>query len=152
MKYLVATTETQGMTEGDFAWARPGEVVHLPVFVCHAWDGPCGCGRSFCGVDSHKATTTAVVVDDPAMTIDRLQASVLRSLADGGWGDDPDLLFACLDPILDVVDGLDVGTVLGFRVEGTDDDPVPPVQSFRNRSIEDLIHRIEASAPGGRRQ
>ena len=150
MKYLVATTETQGMTRGDFAWARPGEVVHLPLFVCHPWDGPCGCGRSFCGTDSHKATTSAVVVDDPEMSLGRLQAIVLRSLADAGWGDDPDALFACLDPILDVVEDLDVGTVLGFRVEGTDNDAVPPVQSFRNRSAEQVIGKIEALVGSGR--
>ena len=57
MKMLVATKETQGKRRNDFCWATEGELVRF-AFQCdgEAVDGRCGCRRSFCGLDSHKAS------------------------------------------------------------------------------------------------
>jgi hypothetical protein len=46
--------------------------------------GPCGCGRGFAGAASHRATTTAMVVDSE-MTRDDVILAFETSLSDGGW-------------------------------------------------------------------
>jgi hypothetical protein len=44
----------------DFCWTSDGEVLTLPDFPCGEAD-VCGCGSSFAGVTSAKATTWGVV-------------------------------------------------------------------------------------------
>jgi hypothetical protein len=84
MRVLVATRETQGQRTDDFYWANDGELV-LPPLVC---DSPvCGCDRSFVGIDSHKATTTAMVAERPDVTPQSLKELVRANLKDGGWLD-----------------------------------------------------------------
>jgi hypothetical protein len=66
MKLLVATARTQGGRDNDYNWCIEVELVRIGE-VC-AWDradpdGGCGCGRGFGGLNSHRATTTAMVVD-----------------------------------------------------------------------------------------
>jgi hypothetical protein len=66
MKLLTATREGQGDRDGDFCFAVEGELV-FAGFVC-ARDredpaGGCGCGRAFSGLNSSRATTTALVRD-----------------------------------------------------------------------------------------
>lgn len=64
MRVLTATTRLQGSRPGDFCWTVDGELVYLGL-VCQRDeddpDGGCGCGRSFSGLNSHRATTTALV-------------------------------------------------------------------------------------------
>jgi hypothetical protein len=64
MKVLVATKKTQGFRNNDFSWADEGEYVGF-AFECdgEVVDGTCGCRRSFTGLGSHKATTTAEVAE-----------------------------------------------------------------------------------------
>jgi hypothetical protein len=81
MKYLVATQYGQGSRENDFFWANEGEPLHFGV-ECDREDidGPCGCKRSLCGVDSAKATTTFRVAEvDACQTINRLRDHFVRN-------------------------------------------------------------------------
>jgi hypothetical protein len=45
----------------------------------------CGCGRGFAGVASHRATTTAKVIDLPELNLAGYESAIAKSLADGGW-------------------------------------------------------------------
>lgn len=69
MKVLTATHATQGQRTNDFDWCVDGELVMQPPFVCGTDldnpDGGCGCGRSWAGLNSERATTTAIVADVP---------------------------------------------------------------------------------------
>jgi len=62
------TRETQGFRESDFCWAEVGELALLN-FPCERdriavnIDGFCGCRRSFSGRKSHKASTTAILLE-----------------------------------------------------------------------------------------
>jgi len=97
MKLLTATTETQGRHPDDFAWCTPGELV-TPA-GSFLWeispDGGCNCGcrRSFAGLSSHKATTTAIVADLNEFSFEDL-VTVVRGYRDSaGWAEsglDPD--------------------------------------------------------------
>ena len=55
------------------------------------WKNPtCGCTRGFAGLNSHRATTTARVVERPDLTIEALSQLLATSLHDGGWLDSAD--------------------------------------------------------------
>ena len=60
MLVLVATTDTQGEVAGDYFQGVDGELV-TPVTVECCVPDRCGCGRSFPGLVSARATTTALV-------------------------------------------------------------------------------------------
>jgi hypothetical protein len=78
MRILVAA---DGGREGDFAWTHPGEPVSLPW----SWPG-CTAFGAFVGIDSRRATTTAVVADDVRLTVEILASRLLCSFrASGGW-------------------------------------------------------------------
>lgn len=66
MKVLVATAALQGTRSDDFNFCIEGELVWIGS-VCSTDradpDGGCGCGRSFAGMASHRATTTARVAE-----------------------------------------------------------------------------------------
>lgn len=64
MRVLASTTATQGERKNDFCFVPEGELVTLP-FECDGErvDGRCGCRRSFAGMQSHRATTTAKVIE-----------------------------------------------------------------------------------------
>jgi hypothetical protein len=78
-------TASVGDQPGDFAWTVPGEMVYLG-FVCdrdlmEGRDRGCGCGRSFSGLTSRKATTVAVVAD-----LDLTRDDIIRDgITQGGW-------------------------------------------------------------------
>lgn len=77
----VAATDTD---PGGFSWTQDGELVY-PAWVCTDEDPYiCGCGRAFAGLDSHRATTLAVIHDIP-ISVHNLRQAVARSLARGGW-------------------------------------------------------------------
>jgi hypothetical protein len=88
MKVLVATSATQGVRESDYHWCIEGELVWISI-ACRADqenpDGPCGCGRGFAGMSSHRATTTAMVKELDGFTHDDLVAALHGSLAVQGW-------------------------------------------------------------------
>lgn len=117
MKILVATALTQGMHPGDYHHCVEGEL----VWVQDPCDRdirdsrmPCGCGRGFAGAASHRATTTARVVES-VLTRKELVMAFRTSLKDGGWpvdwADDvaDDNIFAAAQ--------FPTGTVVGRRLE-----------------------------------
>lgn len=92
MKLPTATTESQGEQEGDFCHAIEGELVLVeePCATDRADpDGGCGCGRSFAGLSSHRATTT-VVIRDLELTRADVELAVAGYYVSGGSG--PDVL------------------------------------------------------------
>jgi len=84
MLVLVATSEMQGREDGDYCSTVDGELVTPITFECCVPD-TCGCGRGFPGLVSAGATTTAMVVDRTAITLQLLRQSVTDSLDRGGW-------------------------------------------------------------------
>lgn len=86
MKVLIATSELQGMAPGDDHHALDGELV-TPVVVECADGERCGCRRGFPGLGSTRPTTTAIVVDRPALTPEDLRDAIADSLERDGWLD-----------------------------------------------------------------
>ncbi|MET0191305.1 MAG: hypothetical protein ABW212_20065 [Pseudonocardia sediminis] len=89
MKVLVATKLTQGRRTNDYDHCIDGELVLVQVGVVCARDrgdpdGGCGCGRGFGGLNSHRATTTALVADVPLTRADHIEA-IRSSLVAQGW-------------------------------------------------------------------
>ena len=112
MQVLVATTETQGSRDTDFSWTVDGELVRLPGIEC--CDPRCGCGRSWAGIASSKATTTCRVAE---VDIDRdaLRAAFTGALEREGWlppGEDRTWVDEFVDSHLDIAESFPVGTVL----------------------------------------
>jgi hypothetical protein len=118
MRVLTATASSQGMLDNDFDFTVEGELVWVG-FVCETDrrdpDGGCGCGRSFCGLSSHRATTTAQVRD---LLLSR--ADVIAALGgyyeSAGYGRvPPDELGAEVDDLLQLVATWDAGTIIERR-------------------------------------
>lgn len=87
MRMLVATAHMQGFLSNDYHYCIEGELVWLQEPCARDRgnaDGPCGCGRGFAGAASHRATTTAWVIDSELTRRD-LVLAFRTSLADGGW-------------------------------------------------------------------
>lgn len=86
MNILVSTEQTQGQRENDFCFTHDGEPLRIHGFECdgEGIDGPCGCRRSFVGMQSQLATTTALVIKSP-LSVHVLRKQVRKNLADGGW-------------------------------------------------------------------
>jgi hypothetical protein len=115
IRVLVATRQTQGWRSNDFCHALPGEIVYLGTTCDGATpDDRCGCARSFCGVDSGRATTTAVVAE---LALDRegVVALVAAARLAGGWTDDQSVAQASVGPLLGLVADEAVGTVFDIR-------------------------------------
>ena len=89
MLILVATSETQGQRKSDFNHCLNGEPVQLG-FECDSdkdkIDGGCGCRRSFTGLHTSKATTTAKVIEVRDWDIDLYRREFLKTFYDEGWG------------------------------------------------------------------
>lgn len=122
MKVIVASQATQGTRTDDFSWTLEGELVHLPPIECAS--GPaCGCERSFVGVASQRATTTAEVAERELAEDDVVRA-VYDALVDGSYVE-PEvpgqrregqwLAYALVADLLELADRTPVGTVLGRR-------------------------------------
>ncbi|GAA1811814.1 DUF7715 family protein [Actinomadura chokoriensis] len=87
MKLLTATNAGQGLRANDFDWCVEGELVHIGMVCARDRDDPdggCGCGRSFAGLNSHRATTTAMVRDVPGFTEDDYVMAIRSSLEQQG--------------------------------------------------------------------
>jgi hypothetical protein len=117
MKVLVATVETQGQRPNDFNYCVEGELVTVGL-VCATDrrdpDGGCGCGRAFAGLNSHRATTTAVVKEVGLSEDDYVEA-LRSSLAQQGWptSDVPELA----GWLAHLVSEWPVGTILERRID-----------------------------------
>lgn len=121
MRVLVATEETQGDREDDYAWATPGELVMFGVICATDLRGTgrgCGCGRAFAGLHSQRATTTAQVAEWAA-SLDDLVLAFRDSLSTGGWleygtpEDAEEMVRLSVMEALLVADRYPVGTVIG---------------------------------------
>ncbi len=87
MHVLKSTTDGQGTRKNDFSFTDEGELVYIGM-ECggnERIDGGCGCRRSFSGMESHKATTTAKVWDAPKLTLKGLTYALRESLEEAGW-------------------------------------------------------------------
>ena len=88
MLVFEATDQLQGQRPTDYHHAWTGELVYLTFQECQ--NPKCGCTRGFAGLDSHRATTTALVVERSDLTIEALSQLLATSLHDGGWLDSAD--------------------------------------------------------------
>lgn len=135
MQLLVATTRTQGQVPGDYNFCIPGEVLWFS-WVCdrdrrntqHA----CGCGRGFGGLTSHRATTTAEVVERD-FSPDELRLAIRTSLADQGWlpsslpaDEQAEIVDEAVGHMLSIAALLPVGTIVRRDVD--DVHAYPPLQ------------------------
>jgi len=87
LKLLTATNVSQGYRDNDFALCVEGELVHIGEVCARDKgnpDGGCGCGRSFAGLNSHLATTTAMVREIPGFTDDDYVLALRSSLEQQG--------------------------------------------------------------------
>ena len=84
MYVLVATKETQGDRGNDYGWTVEGELVFVPTIECR--EPRCGCSRGFAGVSSHRATTTAMVVDRPELDHDGYRDALFDAMTEQGYG------------------------------------------------------------------
>ncbi len=119
MKVMVATNRTQGERANDYDWCIDGELVRVGTVCARDRDDPdgdCGCGRGFGGLNSHRATTTAIVAEVPLTREDYVEA-IRSSLQQQGW--DP---CACCsvdeaDDLVALVADWPVGTVVERRLD-----------------------------------
>ena len=89
MRVLVATHRTNGDAPRDYNFRVEGELVYMQgpcASDLRDPDGPCGCGRGFAGMSSHRATSTVLVVDTN-LSLDEVRAALRSSLEAGGWLD-----------------------------------------------------------------
>lgn len=87
MKVLVATARTQGTRPNDYHCCIEGELVRIGEVCARDQadpDGGCGCGRGFGGLNSHRATTTAMVAEVPLAREEYVEA-IRSSLQQQGW-------------------------------------------------------------------
>lgn len=118
MKLLTATTVTQGYRDNDFDWCVEGELVHIGV-VCDRDlddpDGGCGCGRAFAGLNSHRATTTALIREVPGFTGADYVEAIRSSLEQQGY-DSSHAEHAAAE-LLILVRGWPPGTIVERRLD-----------------------------------
>ncbi len=87
VKILVATGLTQGTNPDDYHYCVEGELVWIQEPCDRDRNDPadaCGCSRGFAGAASHRATTTAMVIESD-MTREDVVLAFVTSLTDGGW-------------------------------------------------------------------
>jgi hypothetical protein len=117
MKILVATSFTQGTSPSDYHHCIEGELVWLQE-PCdrdkNDPDGPCGCGRGFAGAASHRATTTAMVVES-GLARDDVVLAFRTSLSDGGWP--IEWADEVADENLEIAAGLPAGSIIIRKLE-----------------------------------
>jgi hypothetical protein len=117
MNVLVATSLTQGVRQGDYHYCIEGELVWVQEPCDRDLrnpEGPCGCGRGFAGAASHRATSTAVVVDSE-LTREDLILAFKTSLDDGGWP--VEWAEAVVDENIHLANQFPAGTVVERRLD-----------------------------------
>ena len=119
MKVLTATSRTQGQRPGDFTWCVEGEIVTPVRLICdrdmlNPGRG-CGCGRSFAGLNSHRATTTALVNELGGYTLSDLAEAVRSYREQAGWPTGDAALEAT--QIVEMAEQYPAGTVLEIRLD-----------------------------------
>src|SRR5690349_14110553 len=118
MKVLVATSETQGQRGNDFDFCVEGELVTVGL-VCAADeydpDGGCGCGRAFAGLNSHRATTTAMIREIEGFTRADYIEAIHSSLSQQGW--DPATAEDEADELISLIRDWPAGAVAERRLD-----------------------------------
>jgi len=122
MRILTATSRTQGQRASDFHWCIEGEVVTPVRVICDrdrelGPDGGCGCGRSFAGLSSHKATTTAIVREISGYTLEDLTEAVRSYRQQAGCDDGQAEAEAEAALIAETAARYDEGTILELRLD-----------------------------------
>jgi len=113
VKVLTATSRTQGQRCNDFNWLTDGELVCLGMRCDGAKvDDKCGCARSWTGMATRKAGTTAEVTES-ALTVEEYRAALTVSM--DGWMMTPDEINAMAAELLDVASHFPVGAVVEHR-------------------------------------
>jgi hypothetical protein len=120
MKVLTATAAGQGARGNDFDWTIEGELVRIG-FVCGRDrldpDAGCGCGRSFSGLSSHRAGTTAIIRDLPLSRED-VATALAGYLEAAGYGTPTSQeLEDEVEELLGIADHWEVGTLLERRLD-----------------------------------
>ncbi len=111
MKVLVATKETQGRRANDFCFAGINDLVRMPIECSSGYiDDPCGCHRSWTSTLNNKYTTTCKVIEDAAMTPEKLCAALA-----GGSGAQPEEMRAAAAYLSEVAGRFAVGTIIERR-------------------------------------
>jgi hypothetical protein len=141
MRVLVATTELQGRTPGDYAHAVAGELVTATVTQCDCPD--CGCDRGFVGLASQRATTTAMVVEHPHVTTSDLRDVIYDHLVAGGW---LDLLREAAEALDDDPD--DDDDVLDSSLHDLVDDPDTALQELVDEHLDLIAFICNRFGPG----
>lgn len=117
MRVIVATEASQGEKPGDYCHTLEGELVALPWMDCP--EAACGCGRGFRGLSSHRATTTARVVNRPELTPGTYRQILLDDAVSNGFGPVDDELLALIDDevrwLRHVADELPLGSIIERR-------------------------------------
>ncbi|MGB8503396.1 DUF7715 family protein [Mycobacterium sp.] len=123
MTILVATGHTQRWRRDDYHWCVEGELVWIQQPCARDRidpDGPCGCGRGFAGAASHRATSTAMVVESELSRED-LVLAFKTSLVDGGWPGE--WAERVTDKNLEIAARWLAGTVVERRLDGFNSRP-----------------------------
>jgi len=117
MKVMVATDEKQGKRKNDFCHTKKGELVKFG-FECdgESVDGSCGCRRSFAGFETHKASTTAEVVDKE-ITREEYRDLFCDALKQEGWleGLSPEDVDEELDELIKTAKVFETGSIIEKR-------------------------------------
>lgn len=126
MRVLVASKALEPV-KGDYNFCVDGELVYLQE-PCgrdrRDPDGGCGCGRGFAGLMSHRACTTATVVETD-LTPEDVCMAIEASLEAQGWLD-PALLnrrqrIAVIEEIFnglqEITERFEVGTQIRRRLD-----------------------------------
>ena len=114
MKVLVATERGQGTRPDDYSWTSEGELVRLDDCP----DRYCRC-TGFSGVESHRVTSTALVVEREDLTPELLADIFERNWVAGGYGEyltPEELRELAEEDVLTVMchlEDLEPGTVVG---------------------------------------
>lgn len=121
MKALVATRATQGLRATDRTGCLEGEMVWMNA-PCQTSrrrpDGPCECGRTFLGMSSQGATTTAMVRDIVGLSRENYEDALRGSFAARGLCSRCRTLFfpTHVDELLALAGALPEGAVVGRRL------------------------------------
>jgi hypothetical protein len=116
MKVLTATVAAQGYRGNDFDYCVEGELVHVGMVCVKDRSDPgggCGCGRAFAGLNSERATTTAMIREIDFTRDDYVEA-LRSSLDQQGW--DATAAQDEADSLLHLADALPVGVVVERRL------------------------------------
>lgn len=115
MKFLVATSETQGQRVNDFFFAKVNELLRFGTECSgEEIDGECGCRRCMIGTITKKGTTT-MKVSETGLAKEQLIDVYYNDLRNAGWKLSREDVAEDVERILRISDLYPEGTVLEKR-------------------------------------